>query len=451
MQRIRQVAFVLALGVWALPAAAQQPKPNDPQQAKLAAKLAANTGSAAANRDLGVWYYKANRFAEARVPLDMARKIDPRDGVAALYAGLAAEQVKDYAAAKDAYNSYLSVGKTARVRKDIAARLVVVTRLDAQAAAKAAVANEARIAQVQGSPTTVAVLPFTTGGTNPDIQPLQVGLADLMITDLAKVKRVTVVERDKIQALADEIALAKTGNVDQTTAVRAGKLIQAGSIVKGSLVATGGTTVTMTSEVVSTQTSATVGTPVTDPNKTLDQVFAMEKDMVNGTFKALGVTLTPREQQDVDRRPTTSYQALLAYGRGLMAQDAGRLDEAARFFESARSADPGFGAALAHAQSAAAAQTTTTVKIEASLKGTTEGATVSQAATGSAPAVSSVATTLSTVIGDVNPTTTNTVAATNSTTSSSAPPTTRPAAAEATGTDQPAPRTGEVTIVIRKP
>ncbi len=449
MQSIRRAAMAIALCGWALPLAAQQPKPNDPQQAKLAAKLSASPQNAAANRNLGVWYYKANRFAEARVPLDMARKIDPTDGVAALYAGLAAEGVKDYAAAKDAYNAYLAVGKTSRVRRDIGSHLVTVTKLDATASAKAAVANEARIAQVAGSPTTLAVLPFTTGGTNPDLQPLQVGLADLMITDLAKVKRVTVVERDKIQALADEINLGKSGTVDQTSAVRAGKLIQAGSIVKGTLVSTGGTNLTMTSNVVSTQTSAVVGTPVTDENKTMNELFSMEKDMVNGTFKAIGISPTRAEQQDIDRRPTQSLAAFTAYGRGLMAQDAGRLDEAARFFENARSLDPGFGAALAHAQNAAAAAQTTTVKIEASLKGSAEGATVSSAATGNS-LNSGIATTLNTVVGDVNPTTTNSVASTNST-SGGAPPTTRPTASSATGTDQPAPRTGEVTIVIRKP
>jgi hypothetical protein len=203
----------------------------------------------------------------------------------------------------------------------------------------------------------------------------------------------------------------------------------------------------MSSVTVSTATSLQVGAGLNE-NKTMDQLFSAEKDLVGQTFKDLGITLTPAEQQDVDRRPTSSLQALLAYSRGLMAEDAGRLDEAARFFESARSADPGFGAALQRAQSAASANQGT-AKIESSLKGTAEGATVSSAATGSS-SPAGLNTTLSTVIGDVNPTTTNSVATTNNT-SSAAPPTTRPATAEATGTDQPAPRVGEVTIVIKKP
>jgi tetratricopeptide (TPR) repeat protein len=446
MRSIGRIALLLALGAWALPLAAQQ-KPNDNIQAKLARNATANPGSVAANRALGIWYYKANRFAEARVPLEQARHLDPKDGVSALYAGLAAEQMKDYAAAKEAYNTYLSVGKTKSVRNDIRARLVTVTRIEAQAAARDAVAREAQIAQVPGSPTTVAVLPFTIGGSDPNLLPLQVGLADLVITDLAKPKKLTVVERDRIQAITDEIALSKSGQVDATTAVRAGKLIQAGRIVKGSLISTGGSNITMTSSTVNTQTSANVGAGM-NSNGTLDQLFSLEKTLVFDTFTDLGITLTPAERQDVDRRPTQSLQAFLAYSRGLMSEDAGRLDEAARFFDNARSLDPGFSAALTRAQSAAAQSQSSNTKIEANLRSSSEGSAVTAAVTGSTNAAP-LTNTLSTVVGDVNPTTTNTVASTNTT--NAAPPTTRPAAAEATGTDQPAPRTGQVTIVIKKP
>ena len=449
MRSIGRVLVLLALGGWALPATAQQ-KPNDKNQERLAKAVAANPSSVAANRALGIWYYKAERFAEALVPLQQARHLDPKDGVSALYTGLAAEQTKDYAAAKDAYNAYLAVGKTRSVRNDIRVRLVTVTQEEAKAAAKDAVAREAQIAQVPGSPTTVAVLPFAIGGPDVSLQPLQVGLADLVITDLAKPKKVTVVERDRIQAIADEIALAKSGQVDAATAVRAGKLIQAGRIVKGSLISTGASNITMTSTTVNTQTSATVGQGA-DANGTLDQLFDLEKRLVFATFTDLGVTLTPAERQDVDRRPTHSLQAFLDYSRGLMAEDAGRLDDAARFFESAHNTDPGFGAALQRAQSASASSQNTNAKIEANLRGSAEGQTVTSAASGSA-VTSTLSSTLSTVIGDVNPTTTNIVAATNVTAGTSTPPTTRPASADHAGTaDQPTARTGQVTIVIQKP
>lgn len=449
MRHSGRVLTMLALGVWALPAAAQQ-KPNDKNQARLEKAVEANPGSVAANRALGIWYYKASRFTEALVPLQKARSLDPKDGVTALYVGLAAEATRDYTTAKAAYTAYLSVGKTRSVRNDIRVRLVTVTREEAQEAAKAAVANEAQIAQVPGSPTTVAVLPFTIEGSDANLQPLQVGLADLVISDLAKPKKITVVERDKIQAISDEIALSKSGQVDAATAVRAGKLIQAGRIVKGALISTGASNITMTSTTVNTENSATVGTGV-DENGTLDKLFDMEKQLVFATFADLGVTLTPAEHQDVDRRPTHSLQAFLDYSRGLMAEDAGRLDEAARFFESARAADPGFGAALQRAQTASAASQNTNTKIESNLKGSSEGQTVAAAANGSTVSAN-LTTTLSTVIGDVNPTTTNTVATSNVTVNTSAPPAVTPNVGVATGTsDQPTARTGQVTIVIKKP
>ena len=442
MRRIRTFALVLAFGAWSLPAAAQQ-KPNDNIHDRLAKELATNPGSAAANRALGLWYYKADRFAEARVPLGQARRLDPKDGVSALYAGLAAERLKDFAAAKEAYNSYLAVGRTKSVRDDIRARLVTITKAEARASAKDAIAREAQIAQVAGSPTTVAVLPFTIGG-DAKLQPLELGLADLVISDLAKPKKLTVVERDKVQAIADEIALAKSGQVDAATAVRAGRLIQAGRIVKGSVISTGANSITMTSTVVNTQDAATVGRGM-DASNTLDQLFNLEKQLVFATFTDLGITLSPAERQDVDRRPTQSLGAFLSYSRGLAAEDAGRLDEAARLFETAHSIDPGFGAALERAQSASAQSQQSTAKVESHLANSDEGRTV-KSDLGGNRSPGSQTNTLNTVVGDVNPTTTNSVAQYPSTV-----PATRPASADATGTNRPAPRTGQATIVIGKP
>src|SRR5579862_203981 len=145
MRRIGGAGVLLVLAAWAGQAVAQQ-QPNE-ALAKLQRAQAANPSSVAANRELGLWYYKAGRFAEARVPLEQARKLDPKDGQSALYAGLSAEQTNDYTAAKDAYNSYLTVGRSAKVKGDIRARLLVVAREEAKVAAKAAIAQEARIAQ----------------------------------------------------------------------------------------------------------------------------------------------------------------------------------------------------------------------------------------------------------------------------------------------------------------
>lgn len=430
MRSIGGVGLLFVLAVWASPCVAQQ-QPSD-ALAKLQRAQVANPSSVKANRDLGIWYYKTSRFAEARVPLEQARKLDPKDGTSALYAGLAAEKTNDYTAAENAYNSYLVVGRSANVKRDIRARLLVVTREEAKAAAKVAIAQEARIAQVPGSSTTVAVLPFKVSAVDQSLLPLERGLADLVITDLGKVKRLTVVERDRIQAIADEIALGRSGQVDAATAVREGKLIQAGRIVQGTLQNSTGTNIQMGEQVFETQNAGIVGSGMNQQGD-LSAIFNLEKAVVKQVFTDLNIQLTPAEQQDVDRRPTQNLQAFLAYSRGLVAEDAGRMDEAARFFENARSLDPSFGAALQRAQSAASS----TAKLESTARSSGE------AATGGGPAIS---TTLNSVVGDVNPTTTNSV----STGTTAAPPPPQNTASQATGADQPAPRTGQVTVIIKK-
>lgn len=450
MRRSVHVCLLLAFCALALPAAAQQAKSND-VLTKLQREVAGSPGSVAANRALGIWYYRNQRFAEARTPLEQARRLDPKDGVSALYAGLAAEQEKDWTAAKASYTAYLAVGKTKRVRNEIRGRLVAVSNEEVRAAAKRAVANEAVIAQQPGSATTIAVLPFQCSGCDATIAPLERGMADLLINDLAKKKTLTLLERDRMQAIADEIALSKSARVDEATAVRAGKLIQAGRIVQGGIVVTGNRDLALNASVVDVRTAALEGQGA-KADGLLDQLFNVEKQLAFSVFDALGVQLTPAERQDVDRRPTNSLQAFLAYSRGLTAEDAGKFDEAARFFDNARSLDPGFGAALVRAQQvSAAAQAPTAAKVESSLGTSAEG----QVAAAADKGVTTVTTngnlgaTLNNVVGSVNPTTTNSV---NSTTAAATPPPNiGTTASEKTGTDQPAPRTGNVTIKIQKP
>jgi tetratricopeptide (TPR) repeat protein len=449
MRCIRSISLLLALSLPALPALAQA-RPD--VQAKLERERSANPGSVAANRALGVWYYRAGRFAEARAPLEQARQLDPKDGVSALYAGLAAEQLKDLTAAKVAYNRYLEVGKAKSAVREIRARLVAISREELKLAAKAAVANEKVIAQQQGSARTVAVLPMRFTGTDQSLAPLERGLADLMVGDLAKAKALTVLERDRMQSIVDEIALGQSGRADAASAARAGKLVQAGRIVQGAITQTGSRNLTINAAVLNTGTAEAQGRPAQQAGD-LDQLFNIEKALVFQVFDALGVTLTPAERQLVDQRPTRSLQAFLAYSRGLQAEDEGRYDEAARFFENARAIDPSFGAAREKAQDAAAAATSTPASVEASLRGSTEGLIVNAAERGLTTTQNpSLANTLTNTIGDVNPTTTNAVASGTTTgTGQQSAPQQRAATSEATGTNNPAPRTGQVTIIIRKP
>lgn len=421
--------------------------------AKLEAARAANPSSVAALRALGVAYYKAQRYQDARTVLDQARRLDPKDGVSALYAGLSAEALGDITGARTAYNEYLRVGKTRRVKNQVSARLVALQRAEAIAAAKAAVANEAQISATPGSARTVAVPPFRYDGPDASLQPLERGIAELVITDLSRSSQLTVLERDRMQALSDEIRLSQSDRVDATTAVRAGKLMQAGRLVNGTMLQTGGQ-LRLGASVVNVATSES-GQPASVVNS-LDAIFAMEKQLVLEIFEDLGVTLTPAERQLVDQRPTNNLQAFLAYSRGLMASDDGRFEDAARFFETARSLDPNFAAANARfqaAQQAAAGTQVTAATIESSLGTTgTEGSQVTAASDGlTRPENDGIRNTLQNTLRDVNPSTITQVANDRTVLSDAPPPPQLDAPSNGTRIDQIGTTTGQVIIVVRRP
>jgi TolB-like protein len=319
------------------------------------------------------------------------------------------------------------------------------------AAAKAAVANEATLAQTPGDRRTIAVPPFKFSGPDREtLAPLERGFAELMITDLSRSAQLTVVERDRMQAIADEIQLGASDRVDASTAVRAGKLIRAGRLVNGSMVQAG-RQLTVESNVIDVATSQ-LSEPVSATNQ-IDNFFALQKQLVFRVFQQLGVTLTPAERQLVDRQATTNLNAFLAYSRGLLAADDGRFEDAARYFQEARSLDPGFGAAgvrFQAAQAAALGSQVTAATLESGLTGA-ESQTVESAQNGDVTPTTAPTNTLNTVSQNVNPPSVTPISNTTTPTQAAPLPPAVDPASQGAGTDQPATRTGTVVIIIRKP
>lgn len=448
MRLVRPMTLLVLLLLAALAPEAAAQRTGD-AITKLEAERAESPRSVAALRALGVAYYKAERHSEARSVLADARRLDPEDGVSALYAGLAAEAQGDFAGARAAYNSYLEVGRSRRVRNQVSDRLAAIARAEVVAAAKRAVANEAALATTPGSPTTIAVPPLNFSGPDASLEPLERGLADLIITDLSHSAQLTVVERDRMQALADEIRLSESDRVDAATAVRAGRLIQAGRLVNGSIIQVGDR-LTLNASVVSVEDGL-----ITDPSSvsnSLDALFAMEKELVFDIFSQLDVRLTPAERQLVERRPTTSLDAFLAYSRGLLAADDGRFEDAARFFENARSLDPGFGAASARfdaVQAAMAGAQVSAASLESGLGGM-EAQQVSAAANGEVRVTDiGLTNTLRNTLLDVNPSTITQV--TNDTRLGTSTMPRLDPATSTTRLDNPVARTGSVVIIITRP
>ena len=411
--------------------------------------------SPAVNRSLGIVYFKANRFPEARATLETATKLDPRDGTTSLYLGLTDEALGDLAAAKTAYSSYIQFGRTSRVRSQLQSRLAALTQKEIVADAKSAVKQEASLAGQPGNPRTIAVLPLRFSGADSTLKPLERGFADLLTTDLARSSQLTLVERSRMQALLDEIKLQGTGATDAASNVRAGKLVRAGRVVQGAILQVDGSNLRVDAAVVDVQTSGIQGSA--QASDQLEQVFNLEKKLALDLFTQLGVTLTVAERQQIEQRPTRSMQAFLAYSRGLTAEDEGRYDDAGRFFNEAVRIDPGFGAAQSKSKEVSAVSAGASVdaaSVEVSLKGTSEGAVVAAAQQGSpAPAGgggSGLGSTAQQAAGDLNPSASGAAAGGGTGSGGGGQPGSKDPVSAGTGTDNPT-GSAKVTITITRP
>jgi TolB-like protein len=148
------------------------------------------------------------------------------------------------------------------------------------------------------------------------VAPLAYALADILTTDLARSRRVTVVERARLGEVLRELDLTTAGRVDPATAPRVGRLIQAQRLVMGRVTALPSGRDIRLGVQLADVAQGTLAQAV-DATAPLSDVLTAEKALVFRLFDALGVVLTPDERAAVEQRPTANLVALLAYGRGV--------------------------------------------------------------------------------------------------------------------------------------
>ena len=398
-------------------------------------------GDAATLARLGVAYFKADRFADARRALDSAVVRDERNGIAAIYLGMTTEALGDFPAARLAYQHYVAIGKSGDLKETAKRRLALVGRHELEFQARQALAQEATLAQQPPEANTIAVMPFSYSGTNEQVRPLGRGFAQLVVTDLTKSRQVRVLERERMQAIVNEIHLADSGRADPQTALRSGRLLRAARVVQGTLADVGANLRVDAAvvDVASTQSTASAGA-----SDALNRLFDLEKQVVFQIFANLGIQLSDQERAAINQRPTQNVQAFLAYSRGLEAEDRGDFSGAREAYGEAAGLDPSFRAASQGASAAsdlniAAQQTTAQVEAVVVQNQTAEsGAGVSDEAKRDA---------LNTASNTVNPTQT---VQTNTEQQQTQAPSRQPGA-EVTNTQGTRPPTGTVVIVIRRP
>jgi len=172
-----------------------------------------------------------------------------------------------------------------------------------------------------GGPLRIAVLYFDNCSITDReaLDPFRKGLADTLISSLARSKDLQVVERTRMEALLTELGLQQSGAVTSDTVRKAGKILGVEALLTGSYTAVG-TMLRIDARLVDVETSRVLAAEETcGPS---EEFFSMEEELVEKILAGLNRRNIARSRREIDGK---AFDALLLYSRGLDALD--RKDE----------------------------------------------------------------------------------------------------------------------------
>lgn len=294
-------------------------------------------------RDLGVSYYKTRRVDDASKKLLEAKAIEPKDGKTIFYLGLCYEQKKDIESAIAEYKQYIDLSRSKQFKLNISVRIRQLTNEQITRAVARSVAQEQAIDVNSIPPKSVAVLYFKNLSTARELDPLQKGLTQMLITDLAKAKQLKVVERVRLQKLLEELKLGTGEFVERSSAPRVGKLIGASKLVQGGF--TDLSDENLRIDAALAQTGSGEINNIDEITGKLNTIFQLEKNLTFQVIDELGIKLTREERLAIQESQTESLLAFIAYSRGLDFEDRSMYPEAKTEYQKAARIDPGFALA----------------------------------------------------------------------------------------------------------
>ena len=157
----------------------------------------------------------------------------PYNAAAAYHLGLFELNANNTSKAVQQWQKYVEIDPDGAKKSGVTKQLTLMTTQSIQDEVKQAIANEKTLSELAPEPNSIAVHPLINKGAE-QYGPIGKGLTAFVITDLAKVPGLKVLEREKLQKLIDEIKLSQTGALVETTSrVRAGRIMRAEKLMIG--------------------------------------------------------------------------------------------------------------------------------------------------------------------------------------------------------------------------
>jgi TolB-like protein len=238
--------------------------------------------------------------------------------------------------------------------------LTLLRREAARRFVQRATAAEAATGQRRTDRLHVAVLPFANAVPSPSSSPaapaapaapapaagFNRAIVAMIAVDLARVPGLTVLEREKVELLTQELRLSASALVDPATAARPGRLLGAGTVVGGEVLNAPGPTgpgsgrYRLSTAVGDVSRGRLLGQAEIEGLQS--EFFVLQKRIVHGILDLLDV---PNRPAAVDVVHTRSWEAYARFARGLQLLSEDKFTEAREAFVAALGFDPAFALA----------------------------------------------------------------------------------------------------------
>ncbi|OFY86552.1 MAG: hypothetical protein A3F72_08715 [Bacteroidetes bacterium RIFCSPLOWO2_12_FULL_35_15] len=185
----------------------------------------------------------------------------------------------------------------------------------------------------------IAILYFDNGSDNAELSRLRKGLADMLISDLSKVKMLNVIERARLEEILKEQKLNNSKEFDASTASKVGKLLGVQYILTGSFFDMLGT-MRIDARIIDVETGKIIKSEGIDG--ATNTFFDLEKKLVVKIAGGLNVDLAVEQTNATSKETSLTYDTSLLYSDGLEQMDKGETSKAIDTFKKVLQKNPDF-------------------------------------------------------------------------------------------------------------
>ena len=268
-----------------------------------------------------------------------------------LYArGARALLANDIEGAVAAWREYAALAPTTLARaRQVRGHLTLLDREAASRFVQRAAAQEGARPFLRTDRLHIAVLPFgslgpaAAGASRAGAAAFNRAVVAMIAVDLGRVPGLTVLEREKVELLTQELKLSASALVDPATAAAPGRMLGAGTLVAGSVynapgpAGPGSGRYRLNAAVSDVARGRLVGQNEAEGRQ--DEFFVLQKRLVHGILDLRAIRDRPAA---VDTLHTRSWEAYARFATGLQLLAEDRFAEARTAFLAALQIDPGF-------------------------------------------------------------------------------------------------------------